>query len=72
MPLWFTIYEPSQWKGIALLVSVRMLDVVGLAVFFGWAYMKTKNIWCCVLLHGVNNEAHQHLIRCLATMRLKV
>ena len=19
--------------------------------------MKTKNIWCCVLLHGVNNEA---------------
>ena len=33
MPLWFTIYEPSQWKGIALLVSVRMLDVVGLAVF---------------------------------------
>ena len=57
MPLWFTIYEPSQWKGIALLVSVRMLDVVGLAVFFGWAYMKTKNIWCCVLLHGVNNEA---------------
>lgn len=57
MPLWFMIYGPDQWKRIIWLVLVRMLHVVGLAIFFGWAYMKTKNIWCCVLLHGVNNEA---------------
>ena len=57
MPLWVMIYGPGQWKRIVWLVSARMLYVVGLSVFFGWAYMKTKNIWCCVLLHGVNNEA---------------
>lgn len=34
-----------------------MLHVVGLSVFLGWAYMKTRNIWSCVLLHGVNNAA---------------
>lgn len=57
MPLWVMIYGPDQWKSIVMLESVRMLDVVGLAVFLGWAYMKTKNIWCCVLLHGVNNAS---------------
>lgn len=30
---------------------------LGVAVFFGWAYMKTNNIWLCVLIHGVNNAA---------------
>lgn len=24
---------------------------------FGWAYMKTKNVWPCILFHGVNNVA---------------
>ena len=27
-----------------------------MAVFFGWAYMKTQNIWVPVLLHCFNNS----------------
>ena len=57
MPLWFQISEPGQGKLIVLLVLMRMPYVIALAVFFGWAYMKTNNIWLCVLLHGVNNAA---------------
>lgn len=40
-----------------MLVLIRMLRTVGMAVFLGWAYMKTQNIWLCVLIHGVNNSA---------------
>lgn len=57
MPLWFTVYELNQEKGFLLIVLIRMLHSVGLAVFLGWAYMKTQNIWLCVLIHGVNNLA---------------
>lgn len=57
MPLWFTVYELSQEKIFASLVLVRILSTVGMSVFAGWAYMKTRNIWLCVLLHGINNVA---------------
>lgn len=57
MPLWFKGYGLSQEKMFVLLVLMRILHTVGCAVFFGWAYMKTKNIWSCVLLHGFNNSA---------------
>lgn len=57
MPLWFQISEPGQGKLIVLLVLMRMPYVIALAVFLGWAYMKTNNIWLCVLIHGVNNAA---------------
>ena len=57
MPLWFTVYGLNQEKSFLLLVLIRMLRTVGMAVFWGWAYMKTQNIWLCVLIHGVNNSA---------------
>lgn len=57
MPLWFTAYGLNQEKRFLLLVLMRMLHAVGLAVFLSWAYMKTQNIWLCVLIHGVNNSA---------------
>lgn len=57
MPLWFQISEPGQGKLIVLLVLMRMPYIIALAVFLGWAYMKTNNIWLCVLIHGVNNAA---------------
>lgn len=57
IPLWFTVYGLNQEKGFLLIVLIRMLHSVGLAVFLGWAYMKTQNIWLCVLVHGVNNSA---------------
>ena len=57
MPLWFQISEPGQGKLIVLLVLMRMPYAIALAVFLGWAYMKTNNIWLCVLIHGVNNAA---------------
>lgn len=57
MPLWFSTFELSQEKIFVSLVLVRLLAAVGMSVFAGWAYMKTQNIWLCVLLHGINNAA---------------
>lgn len=57
MPLWLSTFELSQEKIFVSLVLVRLLAAVGMSVFAGWAYMKTQNIWLCVLLHGINNAA---------------
>ena len=57
MPLRFVVYEPDQWEKIVLFVLISTLYSVVFSVFLGWAYMKTKNIWSCILLHGVNNAA---------------
>ncbi len=46
MPLWFSLYV-SSWSE----VGMRFLSTVSLAIFFGYVYMKTKNIWTCAFLH---------------------
>lgn len=58
MPLWFTYYALGLNDMMAgLLIFTRFVHTTGLSVFMGWAYMKTNNIWICVLIHGLNNAA---------------
>lgn len=50
IPLWFTIYHVD---GLGILL--RLIFVIGLSIFLGYVYMKTKNIWACVVIHLINN-----------------
>lgn len=40
---------------LAQLIITRLVSTVTLGIFLGYAYMKTQNVWCAVLLHGVHN-----------------
>ena len=51
MPLWFSLYV-SSWPE----VGERLLSTISLAIFFGYVYMKTKNIWTCAFLHFFFNS----------------
>lgn len=50
MPLWFTEYNLT-WSEVLL----RVLTTPSLAVFLGYVYMKTKNVWTCAFLHFLFN-----------------
>ena len=34
----------------------QIITCVTIAIFFGYAYMKTENIWVPVILHYINNN----------------
>ncbi|MDK2564272.1 type II CAAX endopeptidase family protein [Romboutsia sedimentorum] len=52
LPLCFTLYNPkTPVYGVIHQVAFCML----LGVFFGYAYMKTENVWAPILIHLVNN-----------------
>ena len=40
---------------LAQLIITRLVSTITLGIFLGYAYMKTQNVWCAVLLHGVHN-----------------
>jgi membrane protease YdiL (CAAX protease family) len=42
-------------KGLIMVVS-QIITCVGLGIFFGYAYMKTENIWVPVIMHFLNNN----------------
>jgi membrane protease YdiL (CAAX protease family) len=42
-------------RGVIMTVS-QIITCLGLGIFFGWAYLKTENIWVPVILHYLNNN----------------
>jgi len=42
----FAVIHMNPWQGVA---------AFALALFFGWVYYRTRNLWACVFLHFVNN-----------------
>ncbi|MGN0311152.1 MAG: CPBP family intramembrane glutamic endopeptidase [Lachnospiraceae bacterium] len=57
-PLWISLYGADQQVvDVKLFITIRLLHTIGFAIFMGWAYMKTNNIWICILLHGLNNTS---------------
>ena len=42
-------------RGLIMTVS-QIITCLGLGIFFGWAYLKTKNIWVPVIMHFLNNN----------------
>ncbi|MGF0031376.1 CPBP family intramembrane glutamic endopeptidase [Bariatricus sp. SGI.154] len=56
IPLWVTTFQLNrQEAGLGIMIVARFINVIGLAIFLGWVYMKTENVWLCALLHGMNN-----------------
>lgn len=52
LPLCFTLYSPkTPVYGVIHQVAFCML----FGVFFGYAYMKTENVWAPILIHLANN-----------------
>lgn len=57
IPLWFGYFHFEQMSGgLVVVIILRFVNVIGLAIFLGWVYMKTENVWLCALLHGMNNQ----------------
>lgn len=54
LPLNFFYYS-SPSSGL-MSVAGQLITCVALASFYGWAYIKTDNIWVPVILHYVNNN----------------
>ncbi|EQF26258.1 CAAX protease self-immunity family protein [Clostridioides difficile CD160] len=50
IPLWFTVYHVD---GLGILL--RLFFVISISIFLGYVYMKTKNIWACIVIHLINN-----------------
>lgn len=51
-PLCFTLYSP---KTPLYCVAAHAIACIFLGIYFGYAYMKTENVWAPMLLHIVNN-----------------
>ncbi|HBI94604.1 MAG TPA: CPBP family intramembrane metalloprotease domain-containing protein [Terrisporobacter glycolicus] len=51
-PLCFTLYSP---KTPLYCVAGHAITCIFLGIYFGYAYMKTENVWAPMLLHMVNN-----------------
>lgn len=49
----FMFYTPKD--GIQMFAT-QFVTCISMAIFFGWAYMKTKNIWVPVIMHYLNNN----------------
>ncbi|HFQ7932151.1 TPA: CPBP family glutamic-type intramembrane protease [Clostridioides difficile] len=54
LPLIFTLYTP---EAPILGVILRSIHIVGISIFLGYLYIKTKNIWFCAIIHVLNNSA---------------
>ncbi len=54
LPINFFYYTSPSIGGISL--AGQLITCITLGIFFGWAYLKTDNIWIVVILHFANNN----------------
>lgn len=51
---WFgTTYTTPQFAAI---IIIRIISTISMAIFIGWAYLRTSNIWICLLIHQIHNS----------------
>lgn len=53
LPINIFYYSPDTWF---ISVILQLVTCISLAIFFGYGYMKTGNIWVPVLMHFFNNN----------------
>ncbi len=53
LPINIFYYSPDTW---IISVVLQLITCVSFAVFFGYGYMKTENIWVPVIMHYINNN----------------
>ncbi|MDE7044640.1 MAG: CPBP family intramembrane metalloprotease, partial [Acetatifactor sp.] len=53
LPLNIFFYSPDTWVAS---VTLQIINCIGFAIFFGYGYLKTENIWVAVMMHYINNN----------------
>lgn len=53
LPLNIFFYSPDTWL---ISITVQIITCISYAIFFGYGYMKTENIWVPVIMHYINNN----------------
>lgn len=53
LPINIFFYSPETWY---ISVLIQIVNCISLAIFFGYGYMKTENIWVPVTMHFFNNN----------------
>jgi len=53
LPLNIFFYSPDTW---IISVIVQIVTCISFAIFFGYGYMKTENIWVPIIMHYINNN----------------
>lgn len=53
LPINIFYYSPDTW---IISVILQIITCVSFAIFFGYGYLKTENIWVPVIMHYINNN----------------
>ncbi len=53
LPINIFYYSPDTW---IISVVLQLITCISFAIFFGYGYMKTENIWVPVIMHYINNN----------------
>lgn len=53
LPINLFYYSPDTW---IISVVLQIITCISLAIFFGYGYLKTENIWVPVVMHYINNN----------------
>lgn len=53
---YFCILHGVPQNELPRYIIIRLIHSIGFAVFVGWAYMRTNNIWVCIFIHVSNNS----------------
>ena len=53
LPINIFFYSPDTWM---ISVVLQIITCISFAIFFGYGYMKTENIWVPVMMHFINNN----------------
>lgn len=53
LPLNIFFYSPDTW---VISVILQIITCISFAIFFGYGYMKTENVWVPVAMHYINNN----------------
>lgn len=53
LPINIFFYSPDTWM---ISVILQIITCISFAIFFGYGYMKTENIWVPVIMHYINNN----------------
>lgn len=53
---YFCVLHGVPQNELPMYIIIRLILSIGFAVFVGWAYMRTNNVWVCIFIHVANNS----------------
>lgn len=60
LPMFFDAYQFSfRFSVLVPVIIGKIAFCISIGIFIGYVYLKTKNIWICVIIHYLNNGMNQ-------------